>query len=174
MIFSPTICSSLRSSEGPFLIEIKKMMLAFQLASLALLAHHAIGYNINGHNIIGRNRSTSDASDLLQRGIEALGGLENISKISSVAYLGEKQSSCYPLEVSGPILTLNRVYRSKTMIDSFSLTKVDHGIAIKGTQNFTFSYEQPLIKQRVDRLLDLDRMGFLRNIFHTDRALKNF
>ncbi|RMI95824.1 hypothetical protein CDV36_016379 [Fusarium kuroshium] len=76
--------------------------------------------------------------DILAAGIEALGGMDNISRIETVSYVGP------------------RIYRTRTVMESFSITGLDKFTSTTGQQNISFSYDGPYIKQRIDRFHQLD------------------
>ncbi|EXL66704.1 hypothetical protein FOPG_17141 [Fusarium oxysporum f. sp. conglutinans race 2 54008] len=73
------------------------------------------------------------AQSLLARGIEALGGLEKLSQVTSLTYVG------------------GDIYRTKSMLETFSLIGVDKSISTAGVQNVSFSYNGLSIQQRIDR-----------------------
>ncbi|KAK6216994.1 hypothetical protein QIS74_07108 [Colletotrichum tabaci] len=95
--------------------------------------------------------ATPDPRALLEQGIEALGGAVNIAQVHGVTYSGSKS------------------YRTKTLMQSFSLDGVDRGVSVLGTQDVSFSFDGPQIKQRlrVDHQLDGFWSGFSRpNLDH--------
>ena len=43
------------------------------------------------------------------------------------------------------------VYRSQTLMESYSALQSDQYIAVGGNQNISFSYTKPVLQQRIDR-----------------------
>ncbi|KAH6952529.1 hypothetical protein BKA56DRAFT_504985 [Ilyonectria sp. MPI-CAGE-AT-0026] len=82
--------------------------------------------------------STMTAQSLLARGIEALGGSEKMSKVTSLTYVG------------------GEIYRTRSMLETFSLIGVDNSVSTAGAQNVSFSYHGLSIQQRIDRAHQLD------------------
>jgi hypothetical protein len=48
-------------------------------------------------------------------------------------------------------LTLHSVYRTGTLMEANSILGVDNLLSPVGRQNISFSYDEPYIKQRIDR-----------------------
>ncbi|KAH6952441.1 hypothetical protein BKA56DRAFT_663714 [Ilyonectria sp. MPI-CAGE-AT-0026] len=97
--------------------------------ALAVLAHGVLGN--------GQNSSAPLLNDTMARGISALGGLENMSLIQTVVYIG------------------GRTYRTRSLPEAYSLAGVDTVVANAGSQNISFSFDGPQIKQRIDRSHEL-------------------
>ncbi|EEY19618.1 conserved hypothetical protein [Verticillium alfalfae VaMs.102] len=84
----------------------------------------------------GIDASTSSpltAQTLLSRGIEALGGSENMANITTLTYVG------------------GDIYRTRSMLESYDLVGVDIPFSTIGNQNVSFSFDGPSIKQRIER-----------------------
>ncbi|KAF5018931.1 hypothetical protein F66182_9073 [Fusarium sp. NRRL 66182] len=96
--------------------------------SLFSFAQIALGYDAAGQQ---KNVLVQDAATLIGRGIAALGGHDRISAIHSIAYVGDTQV---------PSLFSCAVFLYP-----------DAPAMCSGRQNLTFSYDQPHVKQRIDR-----------------------
>ncbi|KAF5026944.1 hypothetical protein F66182_974 [Fusarium sp. NRRL 66182] len=84
-----------------------------------------------------KNNSATDVEAIINRGIDALGGLDNIQAINSVTYTG------------------NTILRSKTIMLAISLGGLDQFGVTSGRQNITFSFDQSHVKQRIDKFAQL-------------------
>ncbi|KUL83281.1 hypothetical protein ZTR_09152 [Talaromyces verruculosus] len=93
--------------------------------------------------LFGKGEGAENKTNLLLNGIEALGGLDRLDNIQAVKYIG------------------NNVYRTRTLMEAYSLTGVDNSISPVGRQNVSFSYSQPEMKQRIDRFHEAGEMFLL-------------
>ncbi|KAH6949729.1 hypothetical protein BKA56DRAFT_738823 [Ilyonectria sp. MPI-CAGE-AT-0026] len=71
------------------------------------------------------------------QGIDALGGLDSISAINSLTYVG------------------NTILRAKTMMLAISTDGLDQTAVSAGRQNVTFSFDQLHVKQRIDQVAQI-------------------
>ncbi|KAJ9419518.1 hypothetical protein FOXG_07119 [Fusarium oxysporum f. sp. lycopersici 4287] len=81
----------------------------------------------------GKRHSAKQPTDPLLDGFEALGGFDRLESVSGVTYIG------------------NSVYRTRTLMEAYSVLGVDNMMSPAGSQNISFSYDQPHIMQRIDR-----------------------
>ncbi|KAF5236593.1 hypothetical protein FANTH_11204 [Fusarium anthophilum] len=95
----------------------------------------------------GKPHSPKQASDVLLDGIKALGGYDRLKNVNAVTYIG------------------NTVYRTGTLMEAYSMTGVDNMMSPAGSQNMSFSYDQPHIKQRIDRFHESGEMFLLARPF---------
>ncbi|KAF5554615.1 metallo-beta-lactamase superfamily [Fusarium mexicanum] len=91
----------------------------------------------------GKKHSQKQAQDVLLDGIKALGGSDRLENVKAVTYIG------------------NTVYRTRTLMEAYSMTGVDNMMSPAGSQNMSFSYDQPHIKQRIDRFHESGEMFLL-------------
>ncbi|KAG7424614.1 hypothetical protein Forpi1262_v014442 [Fusarium oxysporum f. sp. raphani] len=91
----------------------------------------------------GKRHSAKEPTDSLLDGIEALGGFDRLGSVSAVTYIG------------------NSVYRTRTLMEAYSVLGVDNMMSPAGSQNISFSYDQPHIKQRIDRFHEAGEMFLL-------------
>ncbi|CAM1504906.1 Fc.00g024970.m01.CDS01 [Cosmosporella sp. VM-42] len=70
---------------------------------------------------------------LIDQASAALGGEDVISNINGVTYHAPN------------------IYRSRSLMQSYELTRADVAVAITGSQNISFSYSSPEVVQRIDR-----------------------
>ncbi|KAH7159271.1 hypothetical protein DER46DRAFT_508618 [Fusarium sp. MPI-SDFR-AT-0072] len=91
----------------------------------------------------GKRHSAKQPTDPLLDGIEALGGIDRLRSVSAVTYIG------------------NTVYRTRTLMEAYSVLGVDNMMSPAGSQNISFSYDQPHIKQRIDRFHEAGEMFLL-------------
>ncbi|RNJ59407.1 hypothetical protein D7B24_002410 [Verticillium nonalfalfae] len=85
----------------------------------------------------GRDGNMTTAESLLHSSIQALGGFNALASIKDVTYRG------------------GLIYRAKSMADTFTLTGVETSVAPVGSQNITFMFDEPIIKQRIKRFHQL-------------------
>ncbi|PSN63136.1 hypothetical protein BS50DRAFT_648585 [Corynespora cassiicola Philippines] len=105
-------------------------------ALVALLAHHVTGSILPRQNIT----TLPSATILIENAIEALGGYDSVENVRTVTYRG------------------NQIFRTRALIQSYTVGNADVAVSTAGGQNMTFSYEDGYIKQRIDRAHQLDRI----------------
>uniref|UniRef100_A0A0D2XT17 Uncharacterized protein n=1 Tax=Fusarium oxysporum (strain Fo5176) TaxID=660025 RepID=A0A0D2XT17_FUSOF len=105
-------------------------MLSASLASMKSLMITAL---VCGSFAAGKRHSAKQPTDPLLDGFEALGGFDRLESVSGVTYIG------------------NSVYRTRTLMEAYSVLGVDNMMSPAGSQNISFSYDQPHIMQRIDR-----------------------
>ncbi|KAH7124881.1 hypothetical protein B0J13DRAFT_598944 [Dactylonectria estremocensis] len=81
---------------------------------------------------LGTCGASTAASKLLAQGIEALGGFSQLSQVSGVSYVG------------------GDIFRTKGVMQTYSLGGMDVPVAATGSQNVTFSYDGNDLRQRID------------------------
>ncbi|KAJ4250975.1 hypothetical protein NW762_011625 [Fusarium torreyae] len=74
------------------------------------------------------------ALTLIDRALAALGGEEVIAGINGITYHSPN------------------VYRSRSLMQSYTMNKADTAVAISGSQNVSFSYDSDKLTQRIDRI----------------------
>ncbi|KAF5601782.1 hypothetical protein FPANT_1646 [Fusarium pseudoanthophilum] len=74
----------------------------------------------------------ADVNSTLERSIAAIGA-EGLSKLHKVTY------EC------------QRIYRSRSLMQSYNLNRADVSAATSGTQNISYEVDYPLLRQRIDR-----------------------
>ncbi|KAH7116419.1 hypothetical protein EDB81DRAFT_668834 [Dactylonectria macrodidyma] len=102
--------------------------------SILAFASCALGHHVQAWE---QNTPTGSPEPLINQGISALGGLNSISAIKNVRYIG------------------NSILRSKGLMLSISVHGLDQATIAAGRQNVTFSFEQPHVKQRIDTIAQL-------------------
>ncbi|KAH7141949.1 hypothetical protein EDB81DRAFT_899393 [Dactylonectria macrodidyma] len=102
--------------------------------ALLALANFALGRHVQARQ---QNTSAEDLETIISQGIDALGGLDSISAINSVTYVG------------------NTILRAKTLMLAISMDGLDQAAVTAGRQNVTFSFDRPHVKQRIDKLAQL-------------------
>ncbi|KAF5026951.1 hypothetical protein F66182_981 [Fusarium sp. NRRL 66182] len=97
-----------------------------------VLIHHTslLALAFAGHTL-GQKQDSSSA--LLSRGIEALGGTDRLEAIRDVTYVG------------------GGIFRTYSLSQTFGLNGLDTMLAGAGRQNVTFSTQDGVLRQRIDR-----------------------
>ncbi|KAH7402739.1 hypothetical protein BKA66DRAFT_564639 [Pyrenochaeta sp. MPI-SDFR-AT-0127] len=103
---------------------LQLMVVLFAIPGIIL--GHRTGHRENGYEV-------QDPKALLNQAITALGGSDNIAALNDVTYVGQT------------------ILRGKTLMLAISLHGVDNAGVAAGRQNITFAFDEPHIKQRVDR-----------------------
>ncbi|EEU37113.1 uncharacterized protein NECHADRAFT_52281 [Fusarium vanettenii 77-13-4] len=73
--------------------------------------------------------------DLLSEALDALGGEDKIGEIKGLTYHSP------------------RIFRSRSLMQSYELTRADTYVATSGSQNISFRVDQGFLEQRIDRRL---------------------
>ncbi|KAG5754850.1 hypothetical protein H9Q70_002561 [Fusarium xylarioides] len=81
---------------------------------------------------LGLINAKASANSTLEKAIAAIGE-EGLSKLQSVTY------EC------------QRIYRSRSLMQSYNLMRADVSAATSGTQNVSYELDYPLLRQRIDR-----------------------
>lgn len=105
---------------------------------------------------------TTDAESVLQTGIDAIGGLDGLSTIQTIKYVGGR----YVKPQGNNTLTAlfadrASILRVRSLYMAVSLNSADQVAVSSGRQNVSFSYEQDHVRQRIDRDLTLGSECYL-------------
>jgi hypothetical protein len=124
------------------------MLLKYLFSGPALIFGFPFGHAINSVKIDAR------ANELITQSLAALGGEQALNRLTGLTYHAPKfvahdKSRFYMQNLK---LTIsNSIYRSRTLMESYSTLRADTTIAVGGNQNISFSFASPGLQQRIDR-----------------------
>jgi hypothetical protein len=124
------------------------MLLKYFISGPVLIFSFTFGHATRSVNI------DAQANEWITQALAALGGEEVLNQLTGVTYHVPKFVTREKLWVYMESLKLtmsNSIYRSRTLMESYSSLRADTTIAVGGNQNISFSFVSPELQQRIDR-----------------------